>query len=456
MFAWISCKPRGGAARFLRFRGCHMREMIQEINRVFQRHGGFAVAMLDHPRTRERLAFGTPSYWVVPIFLAKRVARSRITPLLDEIDEAVDRVLGADVRVGLGTAPFGLYITRPAEQRQVLPLGKLRRCEFPPLRAYIGRSYNHGKPRDHWIDLDDPDQSTVLYGGQTGMGKSVALQSFLLTLARGTSPEQLEMHLVDPKHRSLLPLRGLPHVRSFTDEPQAMAFVVRHVFNQIRERRAGDWSRHILLVIDEMSELNYAPGAMVTLSRLIKMGREYGIHIVGATQRASAVELSTLIRSQFQVRVAGHVADPTEARLITGQSGTGAHYLAGRGDMILCKIGAKPVRIQVYMPTSVEETAGKIGEYWGGQRLSPLMLPIYEEPVDGDAVMQAHLEKARPVFAEVWDRDKGKMLHGGKSKILRAITGDDDAKLAGPAFEMVRDVVALLRAEQVEGEHVRA
>lgn len=225
----------------------------------------------------------------------------------------------------------------------------------------------------------------LLVAGATGSGKSVCVNSILLSLLYQNSPDDLQLILVDPKRVELSLYNGLPHLKSgkvITDN--------KHVVNALRyaagemDRRykllesvrardiasyhekylAGERRRvtdeegktreedldplpYIVVVIDEMADLMIAHGKEVeaVIVRLAQMSRAVGIHLVLATQRPSVEVVTGLIKANIPARIAFLVTNQIDSRTILDTSG--AEKLLGRGDMLYSPPGVgQPSRVQ--------------------------------------------------------------------------------------------------------------
>lgn len=225
----------------------------------------------------------------------------------------------------------------------------------------------------------------LLVAGATGSGKSVCINSILLSLLYQNSPDELQLILVDPKRVELSLYNGLPHLKSgkvITEN--------KHVVNALRyataemdrrykmlesvhardiasyhekyargERRRvtdGDGKMreedldplpYIVVVIDEMADLMIAHGKEVeaVIVRLAQMSRAVGIHLVLATQRPSVEVVTGLIKANIPARVAFLVTNQIDSRTILDTSG--AEKLLGRGDMLYSPPGVgQPSRVQ--------------------------------------------------------------------------------------------------------------
>ena len=218
------------------------------------------------------------------------------------------------------------------------------------------------------ICIDLAKMPHLLIAGSTGSGKSVCINTLLMSILYKASPEQVKLILVDPKVVELSVYNGIPHllVPVVTEAKKAAGalqwavtemmqryklFAEKNVrnFQGYNEKISEDEKPlpQIVIVIDELADLMMvAPGEVEdAICRLAQMARAAGMHLVIATQRPSADVLTGLIKANVPSRIAFAVSSGIDSRIILDQ--TGAEKLIGRGDMLYSPIGApKPIRIQ--------------------------------------------------------------------------------------------------------------
>lgn len=213
----------------------------------------------------------------------------------------------------------------------------------------------------------------LLVAGATGSGKSVCLNTIILSLIYQYGPDDLKFVLVDPKRVELTVYAGIPHllvppIIGVDDTINALKWTVREM-----ERRLDMLSKHgarniddynakveermpkIVVLIDELADLMSASGREVeaTIVRIAQMARAVGIHLVLATQRPSVDVITGLIKANIPGRIAFAVASQTDSRTILDQSG--AEKLLGRGDMLFTSAEiSKPKRLQGAFVSSKE------------------------------------------------------------------------------------------------------
>lgn len=207
----------------------------------------------------------------------------------------------------------------------------------------------------------------LLIAGSTGSGKSVCINSLLLSLIYQNTPQDLKLILVDPKRVELSLYNGIAHLLTpVIVEPDktvsalkwAVAEMERryNVLQQAGKRNIGEYNSlkkgkeampFIVIVIDELADLMAVSANEVEglICRLAQMARAVGIHLVVATQRPSVDVITGLIKANIPTRIAFSVASNTDSRTILDQSG--AEKLLGMGDMLFLSAElSKPRRIQ--------------------------------------------------------------------------------------------------------------
>lgn len=210
----------------------------------------------------------------------------------------------------------------------------------------------------------------LLIAGSTGSGKSVCINSMIISLLYKSSPEEVRLLMVDPKVVELGIYNGIPHllVPVVTDPRKAAGALnwavsemlkryksfaengVRDIkgYNELAETRDDlEKMPKVVIIIDELADLMMAaPGEVEdAICRLAQMARAAGMHLVIATQRPSADVITGLIKANIPSRVAFAVSSSIDSRIILDTGG--AEKLLGRGDMLYSPIGCqKPSRIQ--------------------------------------------------------------------------------------------------------------
>lgn len=206
----------------------------------------------------------------------------------------------------------------------------------------------------------------VLIAGQTGSGKSVAINAFLSTILFRAAPSEVKLILVDPKRVELTVYNGIPHLLTpVIVEPEKVISALKWILSEMDRRyklfaQAGARNidgfnemsgfqalPYIVLVIDELADIMLFSPVEVedAVTRIAQMSRATGIHMVLATQRPSVDVITGLIKANIPCRIAFAVSSQVDSRVILDTQG--AEKLLGRGDMLyLPPEQAKPIRIQ--------------------------------------------------------------------------------------------------------------
>lgn len=213
----------------------------------------------------------------------------------------------------------------------------------------------------------------LLVAGATGSGKSVCLNTIIISLLYQNGPDDLRFIMVDPKRVELQVYNGIPHlVTPVITDIQKTVNALKWTISEMERRfdllsKAGyrdiasynaaspEKLPYLVLVIDELADLMVAAAAEVESSviRLAQMARAVGIHLVLATQRPSVDVITGLIKANITTRIAFSVASGTDSRTILDS--LGAEKLIGRGDMLFVNAElSRPKRIQGCLVTDEE------------------------------------------------------------------------------------------------------
>jgi S-DNA-T family DNA segregation ATPase FtsK/SpoIIIE len=219
-------------------------------------------------------------------------------------------------------------------------MGSHRNGPVPPVTAVLGLD-GEGVPL--LLRLPSPNVAHVLIAGTTGSGKTALARTMVASLAAFNSQRQLQMVLVDPKGRGLMPFQGLPHLlEPVVNRVDEASTVLKRLVDRMERRDLEGCSQpRIVVVLDELADLVQVGGRTVEepVTRLTQRGREAGIHVVACTQKPAASVIGGLVKSNFPVRLVGSVASPEDAKVATGLARTGAELLLGEGDFIVVAKG---------------------------------------------------------------------------------------------------------------------
>lgn len=247
--------------------------------------------------------------------------------------------------------------------RETLDTDEFKNSPAPLLMA-IGKDVK-GTPT--FADL--AEMPHLLVGGTTGSGKTICLNSIILSLLYRNSPDEMKLILVDPKRVEFPIYSNLDHLLCpvIYDANQTLValkwlvgemerrFIVlaeahsRDItsYNQKMEKKGEDKLSYIILIIDELADLMSVKGKEIEsyVVRLAQMSRATGIHLILATQRPSVEVITGLIKANITSRIALKVGSLIDSRTIL--DGSGAEKLLGKGDLLLLsKEFSKPKRVQ--------------------------------------------------------------------------------------------------------------
>ena len=228
----------------------------------------------------------------------------------------------------------------------------------------------------------------MLIAGTTGSGKSVCMNSIIISLLYKSGPEDVKLIMVDPKMVELGIYNGIPHllIPVVTDPKKAAGSLQWAVTEMLRryklmsdlgvrdlesyngiitQEEDGQRLPQVVIIIDELADLMLVAAKEVedSICRIAQMGRAAGMHLIIATQRPSADVITGLMKANIPSRIAFSVASAMESRIILDTQG--AEKLVGKGDMLYAPIGiGKPLRVQGCFVTDseVEAVAGYVKE----------------------------------------------------------------------------------------------
>ena len=270
----------------------------------------------------------------------------------------------------------------------------------------------------------------LLIAGATGSGKSVCINTLIMSILYKAAPEEVKLIMIDPKMVELSIYNGIPHllIPVVTDPKKASGALnwavaemtnrykkftetgVRNIegYNKkVRElQKSGEIDPEtikkmpqIVIIIDELADLMMvAPGEVEdAIVRLSQLARAAGIHLVIATQRPSVNVITGLIKANVPSRIAFSVSSGVDSRTIIDMNG--AEKLLGKGDMLFLQ-GADPVRVQcAFIDTpEVEEITKFIARQQGYP--TPFFLPEYVSEDGGNEVGDIDMGRLDPLFED--------------------------------------------------------
>lgn len=330
---------------------------------------------------------------------APGVKSSRITGLSDDIALSLKSI---SVRVQApipGTDTVGIEI--PNDRREIVGLRELMASPafqetgqpVPLLNMAMGKDIS-GRP----VIADLARMPHMLVAGATGTGKSVFLNSVLLSFLYRAKPDELKLLIVDPKRIEMAVYADLPHlvhpiVVETSLAKNALDWAVAEMerrYNDIARlsvrnmaaynQKLADFDKsggrpadfadlrpmpYLVVVIDELADLMLTAGKDVETSivRLAQLARAAGIHLIIATQRPSVDVVTGLIKANFPCRVSFQVTSKVDSRTIL--DGMGAEQLLGKGDMLFKPAGGQLQRLHgAFVP---DEDVGAVADYWRAQ-----------------------------------------------------------------------------------------
>ena len=312
-----------------------------------------------------------PTVTLFKIDLPSGIRVNKVTNLTDDIALAL---AAPGVRIFApipGTNYVGVEV--PNRVRQNVFLGDiLPAAKTGPLQVAIGEDVE-----GHKMVFDLAKMPHLLVGGTTGSGKSIAINSMIMSILMRATPDEVRFIMIDPKRVEFAPYNGIPHLYvPVVTEPREAASALSwgvaemerrlKVFSKVGARDIGQYNTkvhqgtldeegaepakqmpYIVIVIDELADLmmNVGKDVEFSISRIAQLARAAGIHMIVATQRPSTNVVTGLIKANITNRMALTVASGIDSRVILDT--TGAENLIGHGDMLFGKPEfPKPVRLQ--------------------------------------------------------------------------------------------------------------
>lgn len=331
---------------------------------------------------------------VVTLFELEPAPGIKTTRVINLADDIARSMSALSVRIAVVPGQSVIGIEMPNEKRADVYLKELLSCdEFKnaakPLLLALGKDIG-GKPT--FADL--AKMPHLLVAGTTGSGKSVAINTMILSLVYRLTPEQVRLIMVDPKMLELSVYNGIPHLLTpvVTDPKKAVLalnWAVREMDDRYRlmselgvrnidgyntkvkeiiaakepmtrtvltgydngepiyEEQPLDLKPfpYIVVIVDEMADLMITAGKEieVAVQRIAQKARAAGIHLILATQRPSVDVITGTIKSNFPERISFRLTTKIDSRTILGEQG--AEQLLGRGDMLYLAQGQRPVRL---------------------------------------------------------------------------------------------------------------
>ena len=355
---------------------------------------------------------------------------SRVIGLADDIARSMSAV-AARVAVVPGRNAIGIEL--PNDRREVVLLRELlETSDFEETDARLALALGKnigGEP----IIVDLSRMPHLLIAGTTGSGKSVGINTMILSLLYRLSPDQCKFIMIDPKMLELSVYDGIPHLLApvVTDPKKAVValkWTVREMEERYKrmsklgvrdikgynarilhaeakgevltrtvqtgfDRQTGraiyeqeemdyDVMPYVVVIVDEMADLMMVAGKDIeaAVQRLAQMARAAGIHLITATQRPSVDVITGTIKANFPTRVSFQVTSKIDSRTILGEQG--AEQLLGQGDMLYMAGGGRIMR--VHGPFVADDEVEKVVRHLKKQGLPAYLEAVTEEEDDGD------------------------------------------------------------------------
>ena len=307
----------------------------------------------------------------------------KVSKIINLADDLARSTSSESTRVAIipGKNTVGIEIPNEKRQgvflREIIDNEKFKRKDIR-LPIALGKSIS-GMP----IVGDLTAMPHLLIAGTTGSGKSVCINTIIVSLLYKLDPKLCKLILIDPKMLELSAYEGIPHLLSpvITDAKKAtsaLGWTVKEMNNRYKlmskvgvRNIDGYNSKHdlkmpyIVVVVDEMSDLMLVAGKEIEnyIQKLSQMARAAGIHIIMATQRPSVDVITGTIKANFPTRISFQVSSKIDSRTIMGEQG--AEQLLGKGDMLFMSSANRIVRI--HGPFVSEREIEKISSFLRAQ-----------------------------------------------------------------------------------------
>jgi S-DNA-T family DNA segregation ATPase FtsK/SpoIIIE len=334
-----------------------------------------------------------------------------------------------------GKSTIGIEV--PNDKRQTIALRDIIEApEFinspSKLTLAMGRDL-HGRIRI----TDLAAMPHLLIAGSTGTGKSVFINSLMMSILYKASPEEVKMVLVDPKRLELNLYENIPHlIAPVVTDPKIASNVLRNATREMENRlkllaqrgvrNIDQYNRtfkkdqslslfdtleetehkplpYLIIVIDELADLMMVDTNNVeeSITRLAQMARAVGIHLILATQRPSVDVITGLIKANFPARISFRVASKVDSRTILDSNGS--ESLLGRGDMLYLPAGSARLH-RIHGPLVSEDEITAVCDFWREQAQAKYQEELLAAPKDENGKAEGAAED-EPEGAEDVDDD---------------------------------------------------
>ena len=287
----------------------------------------------------------------------------KVSKIINLSDDLARNTSSTSARVSVIPGKNTVGIEIPNEKREDVTLREIisnEKFSRKDIRLPIALGKNiSGTP----IIGDLTSMPHLLIAGTTGSGKSVCINTIIVSLLYKLNPDLCKLILIDPKMLELSAYEGIPHLLSpvITDAKKAtsaLGWTVKEMNNryklmsQVGVRNIDGYNAkhklkmpYIVVVVDEMSDLMLVAGKEIEnyIQKLSQMARAAGIHIIMATQRPSVDVITGTIKANFPTRISFQVSSKIDSRTILGEQG--AEQLLGKGDMLFMSSANRIIRI---------------------------------------------------------------------------------------------------------------
>ena len=309
-----------------------------------------------------------PSVTRYEVELDKGVRLNKLTTIADDIALSIGasgvRIAAVPGRISVVGIEVPNRTVSPVSLREVIDSNEFRNAKSKTTFS-VGKDIGGNCITGNIAKLPH-----MLIAGTTGSGKSVCMNSIIISLLYKASPDDVKLIMIDPKMVELGIYNAIPHllIPVVTDPKKAAGSLQWAVTEMMRRYKAmsdagvrdlesfnaiveaegqGTKLPQVVVIIDELADLMMVAAKEVeeSICRIAQMGRASGIHLVIATQRPSADVITGLMKANIPSRIAFSVASAMESRIILDTMG--AEKLVGKGDMLFAPIGSgKPMRVQ--------------------------------------------------------------------------------------------------------------
>jgi len=327
---------------------------------------------------------------VVTTFEFKPAPSVKVSKVLSLQDDLAMALKAQTIRIQApipGKDVVGIEV--PNENVQTIYLKEMLESEIfknsiSPLTMILGKDIV-GKP----FITDLKKLPHLLIAGTTGSGKSVGINSMILSLLYKNSPDNLRLVMIDPKMLEFSMYNDIPHlltpvITKASDAINALSNMVGEMerrytlmsktktknienYNEKALKDGYETIPYIVVVIDELADLMMTSGKDVeySIARLAQMARASGIHLIVATQRPSVDVVTGLIKANLPSRLSYKVGQKVDSKIILDSMG--AESLLGRGDMLFTPPGTPGV-VRIHAPWSTETEIEQVVEFLKAQR----------------------------------------------------------------------------------------